>query len=127
MKDLERERIRQAVEALEGAQALLDGDMGTGPAVNGVYYAFYYPVLALVNEGRVPDVMQSVLIGLFDRQFIATGIFPRKYSDALHRLFSLRPACGGEAATVAGGEMKGLVSVAGEFLKAAEAFLTTRR
>jgi len=126
VKDLEQARMRQAEESLEGALALLEGGMDAGSSVNSVFYAFYYPVLALVNEGRVPDTMQHVIIGLFDRQFIATGIFHPKYSEALHRVLSLRPACGGEAPMVTSDEIKGLVSRAGEFISAVAAYLVTR-
>jgi uncharacterized protein (UPF0332 family) len=126
VKDLEQARIRQAEESLDGALALLEGGMDAGSAVTSVFYAFYYPVLALVNEGRVPYTMQHIVIGLFDRQFIATGIFHPRYSEALHRVFSLRPACGSEAPMVTSDEIKGLVSRAGEFINAAAAYLMTR-
>ena len=118
--------MKQAEESLEGALALLEGGMGAGLAVTGVYYAFYYPVLALVSGGRVPDTMHHVIIGLFERQYIATGIFHRKYSDALHRLLSLRPGCGCEAPLVADDEIEGLAALSREFISEVAAYLTVR-
>jgi uncharacterized protein (UPF0332 family) len=126
VKNLEQARMRQAEESLEGALALLDEGMDAGSAVTSVFYSFYYPVLALVNEGRVPDTMQHIIIGLFDRQFIATGIFHQEYSEALHRVFSLRPACGGESPVVTHDDIKWLASRASEFINAVAAYLMTR-
>ena len=123
---LVKTRMTQAKESLAEAHAVLDGGMEPGLALNGLYYAFYYPVIALVYEGKVPTATQSVVIGLFDRQFIANGTFPKEFSDAIHGVFDLKPACGGEGAKVAPEEVLRLASLAREFIAAVDLYLQLR-
>ena len=115
MKDLEKARLAQARESLDEAQALLDAGMDTGRVLTNLYYAFYYPVLALLNEGRVPETMQSVTLGLFERQYIATGAFKQGYGDALRRVFDIKPTCSGETTPVTRAEVDGLMALARSF------------
>lgn len=51
---LQETRLAQAREALEEARALIASGMDGSIVLTNVYYAFYYPVIALVYEGRVP-------------------------------------------------------------------------
>ena len=67
MKELKKERLKQARESLDEAQALLTDNMDIGFVLTNLFYAFYYPMLAIMNEGQVPATMQSITIGLFDR------------------------------------------------------------
>ena len=120
---LEKTRMQQARESLDEAKALLEGDMDAGFVMNGLYYAFYYPVIALVYQGQVPSAMQSVVIGQFDKQFISTGTFPREFSEAIHRVFDLKPSCGGEKVTVPQDEAVRLAKVAQDFIAAVNLYL----
>jgi uncharacterized protein (UPF0332 family) len=115
--------MQQAKESLGEAKALLDSSMDAALAVNNLYYAFYYPVIALVYQGRVPDAMQSVAIGLFEQQYINTGTFPREFSDAVHRVFDLKPKCSSECATVTPEEIVRLLGVAQDFIAAVGLYL----
>jgi len=105
----------QARESLEEAQALLEAGMDTGRVLTNLYYAYYYPVLALQNEGRVPDTMQSVTLGLFEQKYIATGIFKKAYADALRRVFTGKPTCSGERTPFDQAEVEALMALAQSF------------
>ena len=117
MKDLEKVRLKQARESLDEAQALLDSGMDTGFVLTNLYYAFYYPILALMNEGQVPSTMQSVTIGLFEQQYIKTGIFKKEYGDAVRRIFNIKPKCSGEKTLVNAEEVKELAALANAFIQ----------
>ena len=123
MKELEKARLKQARESLEEAQALLAAEMDTGFVLTNLYYAYYYPILALINEGQVPSTMQSVTIGLFEQQYINTGIFKKEYGDAVHRIFSIKPKCSGEKTPVSGEEVKEMAGLAGAFIQDVETYL----
>ena len=116
-------RMNQARESLAEARALLDGGMEPGLVLNSLYYAFYYPVVALVYQGQVPTAMQSVVIGIFDQQFIANGTFPKEFSDAIHRVFELKPKCETTGTAVSQDEIVRLLASAGDFLAAAGLYL----
>lgn len=52
----------------------------------------FYAVLALLQRaGKVPSKHTGVM-GLFDREFIRTGVLPRDLSRGLHRAFDARQA-----------------------------------
>ncbi len=120
---LVKTRMIQARESLDQAKAVLEGDMDSGFVINGLYYAFYYPVVGLVYEGRTPSAMQSVVIGLFDRQFIGNGTFPKEFSKAIHRVFDLKPKCGGEPVNISRDEIIHLTGIAQDFIAAVNLYL----
>ena len=123
MKELEKARLKQARDSLEEAQALLAADMDTGFVLTNLYYAYYYPILALQNEGQVPSTMQSVTIGLFEQQYINTGIFKKKYGDAIKRIFNVKPKCSGEKTPVSSEDVKELAVLASAFIQDVETYL----
>jgi len=116
-------RLNQAREALDEAKALIEADMDRTFVMNNLYYAFYYPMLALLYEGRVPTSMQSVTLGLFEKKFIETGVLERRLGEALRRAFELRPQCGnGICEPITNDELTSLLSLAGEFIIAADSY-----
>jgi uncharacterized protein (UPF0332 family) len=88
-----RLKLAQAREALEDAQGLLADGAGQGYIINSLYYAFYYPALALLHTKNIPTAMQSVMIALFEREFVRTGMIDERFFRALQRLFELKPKC----------------------------------
>jgi uncharacterized protein len=122
VKELEKARLKQAQESLDEAQALLTDGMDTGFVLTNLFYAFYYPILALMNEGQVPTTMQSVTLGLFEQQFIKTGLFKQEYSSAIYRLFILKPKCSGEKTPVSAGEVNTLLDRARKFINDVEEY-----
>jgi len=125
VSDLVMTRLRQAREALEEARALRDSGMDAPLVQSALYQAYYYPVLALVYGGRMRDSMQSVTIGLFEQQFVRTGLISREHGDAVRKAFELKPKCSGGGLTASGDEVELLLSRAEEFIRDAESYLAT--
>jgi len=123
MKDLQKERLRQARESLDEAQELLAAEMDNGFVLTNLYYAYYYPILSLMNDGQVPSTMQSVTIGLFEQQYINTASFKKEYGDAIRRIFSIKPKCSGEKVPVSAKEVTYLTALAGAFILDVETYL----
>jgi uncharacterized protein (UPF0332 family) len=92
-KGYTRFKLAQAREALEDAQGLLADGAELGYVVNSLYYAFYYPVLALLHTRGIPAAMQSVSIALFETNFVKTGVIDQRFFRALRRAFDLKPKC----------------------------------
>ncbi len=92
VETLVRYRLDQARTALADAKCLLDGSGSPQSIINRSYYAMFYAVLALLQRtGTVPSRHTGV-IGLFDSEFIRTGVLPRDLSRHLHRAFDARQA-----------------------------------
>jgi uncharacterized protein (UPF0332 family) len=123
LRELEKERLKQARASLDEAQALLAAEMDIGFVLTSLYYAYYYPILALMNEGQVPSTMQSVALGLFERQYMNTGIFKNEYGAAIRRIFDIKPKCSGEKTPVSGEDVNKLSVLAGAFMQDVETYL----
>jgi len=124
MREMEQVRLDQARAALEEAEALLAEGMDTGFVLTNLFYAFYYTILATMNEGQVPASMQSITIGLFDQQFIKAGVFRKEYADAVHRVFTVKPKCSGEKTQVSADEVNELLALARDFIADAKEYCT---
>jgi uncharacterized protein (UPF0332 family) len=82
-------RPRQADEAISEASLLHEAGHHRG-SVNRAYYAMFYAIQALVVQNNAKVSKHSGVISYFDRQFIKPGVFDKKFSRWLHRLFDLR-------------------------------------
>lgn len=92
IRNLVMHRLDQAQTALDDARFLLEGGRSAQSIVNRAYYAMFYSVLALLQKsGKVPS-KHTGAISLFDREFVAKGIFPKELSKSLHKSFELRQA-----------------------------------
>ncbi len=118
--------MAQARESLLEARALLAEGMDMGFIMNNLYYAFFYPVLAVLNEGQVPTSMQSVTIALFDKEFIQTGVFEKRFADALRRTFDLRPKCSAPPSEVGREDAERFAALAEEFMARVDAYLLSK-
>jgi uncharacterized protein (UPF0332 family) len=87
-------KMTQAQEAWEEARGLLEDGAELQYVANSLYYAYYYPVLALLRKHDLSAGMQSVSIGLFEKHFIETGAIDARFGKALRRAFELKPKCG---------------------------------
>jgi uncharacterized protein (UPF0332 family) len=92
-REYARFKLAQAKEALEDAQGLLADNAELNYVVNSLYYAYYYPALALLHAKGMPAAMQSVSIALFEGEFVKTGMIDQRFFQALRRLFELKPKC----------------------------------
>lgn len=121
MKELEETRLQQAREALDEAKALRDAGMDASLVLSRLFQAFYYPVIALVHEGRVPETMQSVTIGLFEQRFVQRGIISAGLGAAVRRAFELKPmCCSGGSAPAAPEDLDRVMAAAAEFIREVE-------
>jgi uncharacterized protein (UPF0332 family) len=127
MRDLALSRLAQAGESLAEAKALLEAGMDAPLVLASLYLAFYYPLIALVHGGRVPETLQSVTIGLFEQRFITTGKISRLHLDAVRRAFALKPKCGGGAPEVGRDEIDRLILQADAFITEIGAAAAERR
>ncbi|HUI66704.1 MAG TPA: HEPN domain-containing protein [Nitrospirota bacterium] len=120
-KEYIRFKLAQARDAYEEAQGLFANGADLGYVLNSLYYAFYYPVLALLHSRDIPAAMQSVSIALFEKEFVETGLFEKHYYEALRRAFDLKPKCSsGELKMITRSEIEMLLAEAREFLDAVE-------
>lgn len=87
---LVRYRMEQAQSALSDARYLLEGNRTPSAIINRSYYAMFYGALALLQKaGSVPSKHGGV-IGLFDREYVAKGVFAQALSKNFHKAFELR-------------------------------------
>lgn len=116
-KEYIRFKLVQARDAYEEAQGLLADGADLGYVMNSLYYVFYYPVLALLRTRDIPATMQSISIALFEKEFVETGLFEKRFSRSLRRAFDLKPKCSsGELKMITREEIEVLLSEAREFL-----------
>ncbi|MBI4556506.1 MAG: HEPN domain-containing protein [Candidatus Hydrogenedentes bacterium] len=89
VRDYIRFRMTQSQETLQEAQILLSEGRPRG-AVNRVYYACFYAVLALLwTEGMSARKHRGVL-SLFDRYWIKTRHLPAEMGSFFHEVFHMR-------------------------------------
>ncbi|NEQ34505.1 MAG: HEPN domain-containing protein [Leptolyngbya sp. SIO4C5] len=84
-------RLNEAEETLREAEILLDQSAFRG-SVNRSYYAMFYAVVGLLATRGLGTSKHSGVMGLFDREFVKTGIFSKELSRSLHRAFDERQA-----------------------------------
>ena len=82
-------RLEKADEALSAARLLFDNGM-YGDSVGRSYYAMFYAVLALLIPENVNTSKHQGVIAYFDREFVRSGKFDKKFSDWLHSAFNIR-------------------------------------
>ncbi len=94
------DKLKHARNFLTEAEALLSEGADLSFVINSLYYAMLYPVLALLGSWKITTYSQSTSISTFDREFIGSGLFDKRFSEALHRAYELRPACACEGQKV---------------------------
>jgi len=120
-KEYVRFKLAQARDAYDEAKDLFADGADLAYVINSLYYAFYYPVLALLHAKDIPAAMQSVSIALFEREFIETGLFEKRFYNALRRAFDLKPKCSpGELKMITRAEIEMLLAEARDFLDAVD-------
>jgi uncharacterized protein (UPF0332 family) len=85
-----RYRLEQAQTALEDARFLLENGRSAQSIINRAYYAMFYAVLALLQQGGNVPRKHAGVISLFDREYVVRGIFPKDLSKDFHKAFQLR-------------------------------------
>ena len=87
---LVKHRLEQALETLEDAKYLIEGNRSPQSIVNRSYYAMFYAALALLQKISKAPSKHSGVISLFDKEFVMRGIFEKEISKDFHKAFELR-------------------------------------
>lgn len=122
-------RLREAEDTLSDAEKMLQGGLSHRSVINRAYYAMFYAVLALfIHEDINPKTSKhSGIIAIFDKEFVHSGKFDRRFSRMLHRMFDTRQECDyKELVVISGEEAAEAVEQAAEFVAAISSHLTNK-
>jgi uncharacterized protein (UPF0332 family) len=82
-------RIDRAYQALEDAKLLAENDRWN-TAVNRLYYASFYAVIALLIKNGIETQTHDGVRAQFGLQFVKTGIIDKKFGKLFSKLFDYR-------------------------------------
>ncbi|GHT19272.1 UPF0332 protein [Bacteroidia bacterium] len=82
-------RMQRAKETLLEADTLIKGQFYNA-AVNRLYYACYYAVIALLSKNGISAQTHQGVKQMFSMNFIVTGKLDKKYASFYSRLFNDR-------------------------------------
>lgn len=85
-EDLISNRLRRAQETLEDAALLLQ-NRRQHSAVNRLYYALFYGVLALLQTKGLSSSKHQGVRALLNREFVKTGLLSREFGQFYRELF----------------------------------------
>lgn len=86
---LVRYRLQAAQDSLEEAEILFKKKKYRG-ATNRIYYSMFYATLALLATRQLSAAKHSGVIGLFHKEFVKEGVFPKEVAKFLNIAFDLR-------------------------------------
>lgn len=92
MDDLIKYRLSSAKEKLASAKLLLDAGLYKD-SVGRSYYAIFSAIRAVLAIRQVDFSKHSGVIAYFQKEFIKTDIFDKKYSKYLQQAFQIRNSC----------------------------------
>lgn len=90
-KDLAVYRLQSAEERLKAARLLLEKQMYSD-AVSRAYYAVFQAARAVLASKGLDSRKHSGIIGLFNQQFVKTGLLSKDYGKILKNCRDLREA-----------------------------------
>lgn len=92
MDDLIHYRLSSASEKLTSAKVLLDAGLFKD-SVGRSYYAIFAAIRAVLAIRQVDFSKHAGVIAYFQKEFIKTNIFDKKYSKYLQQAFQIRNSC----------------------------------
>lgn len=92
MDDLIKYRMSSAKEKLTSAKLLLEAGMYRD-SIGRSYYAIFSAIRAVFAVRRVDFSKHAGVIAYFQKEFIKTDIFDKKYSKYLQQAFQIRNSC----------------------------------
>lgn len=92
MDDLIRYRLSSAHEKLRSAKVLLDAQLYKD-SVGRSYYAIFSAIRAVLAIKQVDFSKHAGVIAYFQKEYIKTEIFDKKYSKYLQQAFQIRNSC----------------------------------
>ena len=116
--------IEKAAEDIKAAELLISKGYYR-IAVSRLYYAMFYIAEAILLTKNLSYSSHHAVISFFNKEFVKTGIFDKKYYESLEMGFNLRQNSDYEIETVITKQQaKTLISNAKEFLKEAKKYLS---
>jgi uncharacterized protein len=88
-KDLINYRLERAKETLEDAKLLAEKQRWNS-AINRLYYAAYYAVIALLLKENITSTTHNGAKTKFSEHFIKTGLYPTEFGRIYSQLFTWR-------------------------------------
>ena len=88
-KELSNYRLQQAEESLTVAKTCLEGEIYKD-SINRSYYSVFYAIKAVLALGSVDFKRHKDVVSYFNKEYVATEIFPRELGRKLGRLKQLR-------------------------------------
>lgn len=92
MDDLIQYRLASAKEKLESAKVLLEAQLYKD-SVGRSYYAIFSAIRAVLAMRQVDFSKHAGVIAYFQKEYIKTEIFDKKYSKYLQQAFQIRNSC----------------------------------
>lgn len=92
MDDLIQYRLASANEKLASAKLLLDAGLYKD-SVGRSYYSIFSAIRAVLAVRQVDFSKHAGVISYFQKEFIKTGIFDKKFSKYLQQAFQIRNSC----------------------------------
>lgn len=92
MDDLVKYRLETAREKMYSAKLLYDAGQYKD-SIGRSYYAIFSAVRAVLATARVDFSKHAGVISYFQREYIKSGIFDKKYSGYLQQAFQVRNSC----------------------------------
>ena len=92
MDDLIKYRMSSAKEKLTSAKLLLEAGLYKD-SVGRSYYAIFSAIRAVLAVRQVDFSKHAGVIAYFQKEFIKTEIFDKKYSKYLQQAFQIRNSC----------------------------------
>lgn len=123
-------RLKEAEDTLHDAEKMLQSGMSPRSVINRAYYAMFYAVLALLIKEEInPKTSKhSGIIAIFDKEFVHSGKFDRRFSRMLHRMFDTRQECDyKELVVISGEEAAEAVQQSADFVAEISSHLTSKQ
>lgn len=92
MDDLIKYRMSSAKEKLTSAKLLLEAGMYRD-SIGRSYYAIFSAIRAVLAVRQIDFSKHAGVIAYFQKEFIKTEIFDKKYSKYLQQAFQIRNSC----------------------------------
>lgn len=92
MDNLAKYRLDNAKEKLESAKLLMDAGKYKD-SIGRSYYAIFSAVRAILANDKIDFSKHAGVISYFQKEYIKTEVFEKKYSKYLQTAFQIRNSC----------------------------------
>lgn len=92
MDELVRYRLESAKEKLTSARLLLEAGQYKD-SIGRSYYTIFTAIRAVLASRKVDFSKHAGVIAYFQKEYIRTGIFDKKYSKYIQQAFQIRNCC----------------------------------